>query len=168
MIMNKGTFLLLAAAMLASSAVCSLRSGDIASIPARAEAYWPERSMVFLADAQVGVVRAFDVRRGIVPLGQFATPNHVSVRALSLDSRTKQLWVLEAGALSSQDAVTLATLRRWPAPSGIELTGLERDDEGAPIVVSANGQRYRATPESLALEPVWNEPRLAALPNRRR
>src|SRR4051812_46744570 len=65
----------------------------------RPEAFWSERSTVFLADAQAGVVRALDVKSGIVPLGEIITPARASILALSLDKQAKQLWVLDGSAL---------------------------------------------------------------------
>jgi hypothetical protein len=130
---------------------CSSQSGRTAHALARPEVYWPDRATVFLADSQAGVVRALNIRSGIVPLGEIVTPTHAAVLSLSLDVPAKCLWVLDHGALHAYDAVTLRLLRRWPAPDGVGLTILERDVEGAVLVVAADGHRYRPDPNTLHL-----------------
>jgi hypothetical protein len=127
----------------------------------RPEAFWPERSTVFLADAQAGVVRALNVKSGIVPLGEIITPARASVLALSLDTQAKQLWVLDGGALHAYDAVTFHLLRRWTAPYGITLKMIKRDAEGAVLAVDTDGRRYLPDPTSLALKPAFNGRRFA-------
>ncbi|HVK56306.1 MAG TPA: hypothetical protein VM532_14925 [Burkholderiales bacterium] len=146
---------------LALLAACSVDSANKARTATRAEAYWPERAIVFLADAEAGVVSSFNVRSGVTPLGKIVTPARASVLALSLDIPAKRLWVLDGGALHSYDAVTLKPVRRWSAPGAIVLTALERDIDGAVLAVAADGHRYRPDPSSFALKAVNTEQRLA-------
>jgi hypothetical protein len=159
---RKRLFALMSVALcLALLAGCSVDSANQARTVARAEAYWPERAIVFIADAEAGVVSSFNVRSGVTPLGKIVTPARASVLALSLDISAKRLWVLDGGALHSYDAVTLKPVRRWSAPGAIVLMGLEQDIDGAVLVMAADGHRYRPDPSSFALKAVNSEHRLA-------
>ena len=115
---RKRLFALMSVALcLALLAGCSVDSANQARTVARAEAYWPERAIVFIADAEVGVVSSFNVRSGVTPLGKIVTPARASVLALSLDIPAKQLWVLDGGALHSYDGIRRFRLPMEDAPA---------------------------------------------------
>lgn len=106
--------------------------------PGRIEKNWPERQLLFVADAQIGQVRVFHTRAAPQQVAVLNAPGRRSVLDLQLDPVREQLWILGNGMVHVHDISDLRLARRTSVPV-IGVAQLRLSDEGGALLLAADG-----------------------------
>ena len=96
-----------------------------------------QKSMLYLADARGGQVRAFILSPHPIPAGVAIARGRGGAVGLVVDG--ERLWVADGRRVFAHDARTLELQGSWDAPAGLTLVGLLPAAEGAPRVLAAGG-----------------------------
>lgn len=143
--MSRPVAVLLCCVLLASASIA-------AAAPAAVLGEAPALGWVLLAGPGPGMLRVFDVRRGVTPLATLPAAGRGQVIAVQVEVARRRVWVLATSGLDVHDGFSGRLLGHWAAPAGVALERLDTDPAGRPQVASGS-RRFEAVAGAAELLP---------------